>query len=500
MTGIALDHISKRFDRVVALDSVSIRVTPGRVHGILGENGAGKSTLMNVLYGLVRPDAGRIEIDGRPIAIRSPRDAIRHGIGMVHQHFMLADAMTVLDNVLLGDMRQAQWLNRRAAADALRRLAGDLEMEVDPYARICDLSVGQQQRVEILKALHRDAQVLILDEPTAVLTPPETDQLLKAMSRLRDQGRSVIFISHKLGEVVRICDDLTVLRRGRVAWEGPAQGATAEELADRMVGARNGEFDIHRVESAPSASVSGNPIPVLQLADASTSGLHGVSLHVGREILGIAGVDGNGQQELAELVVGLRRTSGGTIHLGKTEITRFDAHTRAELGIGHIPNDRKREGLVAAMSVAENTALKHHRRAPFSRRGIISWRRTRQLATRLTGEFDIRAASVDVPVANLSGGNQQKVVLARELAVASPKLIVAVNPTRGLDIAATAYVHEQLIARRNAGCGILLISSELDELMTLANRIGVLYRGRLTMTPFPNTTVESIGRLMAGLS
>lgn len=500
MTGIALDHISKRFDRVVALDSVSIRVTPGRVHGILGENGAGKSTLMNVLYGLVRPDAGRIEIDGRPIVIRSPRDAMRHGIGMVHQHFMLADAMTVLDNVLLGDRRQSQWLNRGAAADVLRRLAGDLEMEVDPYARIRDLSVGQQQRVEILKALHRDAQVLILDEPTAVLTPPETDQLLKAMSRLRDQGRSVIFISHKLGEVLRICDDLTVLRRGRVAWEGPAQGATAEELADRMVGARNGEFDIHRVESAPSVSASGNPIPVLQLVDASTSGLHGLTLQIGREILGIAGVDGNGQQELAELVVGLRRTSSGTIHLGETEITRFDVHTRAELGIGHIPNDRKREGLVPAMSVAENTALKHHRRAPFSHRGIISWRRTRQLARRLAGEFDIRAASVNVPVANLSGGNQQKVVLARELAVASPKLIVAVNPTRGLDIAATAYVHGQLIARRNAGCGILLISSELDELMTLANRIGVLYRGRLTMTPFPNTTVESIGRLMAGLS
>jgi general nucleoside transport system ATP-binding protein len=518
---LELIDIRKRFGDLLALDGASVRLASGRVHGLLGENGAGKSTLMNVAYGMLAPDGGQIRMNGTPVGLRSPRDAIAEGIGMVHQHFMLVPALSVLDNVLLGDRRAGRILDRKRAAGGLCALADRLGWPLDPLMAVERLSVGQQQRVEILKALWRDARVLILDEPTAVLTPPEVEQLFGAVERMRDEGRSVVFISHKLAEVKRICDDLTVLRRGRVVWEGRASEVSATELAILMIG--------HQVEtisrpeirgtSAPqiisesaaiSAPISAD-VPLIQAAVAqvgrlslervATAGLDDVSLRIAAgEILGIAGVDGNGQQQLAEAVVGLRRITSGRISFAGRDVTALSFHDRLALGVAHIPNDRKLEALVPPMSITENLILKRHDRPPLSRAGIMSWRTAASVAQDLTESFDIRAASIEAPVGSLSGGNQQKVVLARELAMAEPKLIVAMNPVRGLDVAATNFVYQQLLARRAGGAAILLISSELDELLALCDRIGVLYAGRLTMTHFPTTGREAIGRLMAGIT
>jgi simple sugar transport system ATP-binding protein len=507
-----MSEVRKGFGRVAALDGVSLRIAPGRVHGVLGENGAGKSTLMNVAYGLVRPETGRLSVRGREVRFRSPRDAIAAGVGMVHQHFMLAGAMTVLDNVLLGDRRLGRILNRRRAAERLAEMSRRLGLPVDPAARVDGLSVGGQQRVEILKALWRDARVLILDEPTAVLTPAEVEQLLAAMGKLRDEGRGVVFISHKLGEVRRICDDVTVLRRGRVVWEGEARGVSSAELARHMVG-RDVAAVTREValgdDPTPSAAGGLTPayVPAIKQGEASlalegvTSGaLRDVSLTVmPGEIVGIAGVDGNGQQELAEVVVGLSRPGRGRVLLEGRDVSDVGLTGRRRAGVAHVPNDRKREGLVGTMSIAENVALKAYDRRPMARGGVMSWRSVRRVARDLAGQFDVWAASVDVPVGTLSGGNQQKVVLARELAIRAPKVVVAMNPVRGLDVAAANFVYEQLLARRAAGAAILLISSELDELLALCDRIGVLYAGRLTMTDFPRAGRDEIGRLMAGL-
>jgi simple sugar transport system ATP-binding protein len=412
---------------------------------------------------------------------------------MVHQHFMLAGGMSVLDNVLLGDRRQGQWLDRRSAARALVELSRRLDLEVDPQAPVGGLSVGQQQRVEILKALYRDARVLILDEPTAVLTPQESEQLLAAMRRLRDDGRSVAFISHKLGEVLRACDDVVVMRRGRVEWSGAALGVTPEDLARLMVGRDVAEV---RADETTGAATT----PVIRLDGVSAPGIIDVELSAGAEVLGIAGVDGNGQQELAEVLVGLRRVTSGRVWLGDRDITHLDLPRRTRLGIAHVPDDRRREGLVPSMTVAENVALKQHARPPFSRgAGIMSWTRTRAVARDLARSFDVRTSSIDVPAGTLSGGNQQKVLLARELALVRPRVVVAMNPARGLDVAATNFVYERLLGCRREGCAVILISSDLDELLRLGDRITVLYRGRLTMTDFPRAGVEEIGRLMAGV-
>jgi simple sugar transport system ATP-binding protein len=493
MASVELLGISKRFGDVAALDDVSVTILPGSVVGLLGENGAGKSTLMNVLYGLVRPDAGQIRINGSPVHIRSPKEAIALGIGMVHQHFMLAGGMTVLDNVLLGDRRKGQWLNRRSAARELADLSRRLDLEVDPHARVEDLSVGRQQRVEILKALYRDASVLILDEPTAVLTPPESEQLLAAIQRLRDEGRSVVFISHKLGEVLRGCDEVVALRRGRIVWTSPTQGVTPQRLAREMVGRDVAEVRPER-SRRPATS------DILRVTTIAAPGVAGASFTVRAEVLGIAGVDGNGQQELAEVLVGLRAVRSGGILLDGRDITALDLPRRTRLGVAHIPNDRRREGLVTSMSVAENVALKQHRRPPFSRGGgILSWKTTRSTARSLAAQFDLRTSSVDRPVGTLSGGNQQKILLARELALVPPRVVVAMNPARGLDVVATNFVYEQLLNCRRNGCAVILISSDLDELLRLSDRIAVMYRGRLTMSEFPNAGIEQIGQMMAGI-
>jgi len=491
---IELLHIIKSFGSVRAVNDVSLTIAPSTVHGLLGENGAGKTTLMNILYGMVQRDGGEIRIDGRPVDVLSPRDAIANGIGMVHQHFMLAGAMSVLDNVLLGDQREGFLLDRSSAAERLKKLAKDLNLEVDPSARVEELSVGQQQRVEILKALWRDVSLLILDEPTAVLTPHETEQLFVAVRRLREQGKSVVFISHKLKEVLSICDRLTVLRAGRVVWEGASKDATESKLASIMIGE---DFSTTSAKSAVGSASAAAVI--LRLLNISATGLNAISFDLCNEILGIAGVDGNGQQELAESIIGLRSLDQGQIFLADRDIAGLDARERFQLGIAHIPNDRKREGLIGSMGIGENLVLKQHSSSPFSQHGIMRWRRVRETAAALVEQFDIRTSSLQTPISTLSGGNQQKVVLARELGLSQPKIIIAMNPTRGLDVAATRFVHEQLLAHRSRGAGILLISSELDEILQLSDRVGVLYRGRLTMTNFPRDGVEKIGRLMAGL-
>ncbi|HSI33163.1 MAG: ABC transporter ATP-binding protein [Phycisphaerae bacterium] len=529
---LELLNIRKTFPGgVVALDDTSVRLMPGTVHGVLGENGAGKSTLMNVAYGLLRPDAGEIRVGGAPASFRSPRDAIAAGVGMVHQHFALAPALTVLDNVILGDRRIGQVLPRRALAERLVELAESLNLTVDPQARVEALSVGQQQRVEILKALWRDARVLILDEPTAVLTPGEAEQLFAAVERLKADGRTVVFISHKLGEVARLCDHVTVLRRGRVVFDGSARGLSAAEIAGHMVGrtavstadvtdaggdvapgsvsvgqAGGGtESDApDRAGTERTARTEPRP-PVLVLEHLSAGPVRDLSLTLTPgTITGVAGVDGNGQQELAELIIGLRRPTAGRVLLHGADVTRLGAARRASMGLAHVPNDRKREALATGLSVAENVALKW-RGTPLARAGVLSWRRVREAARALVGRFDVRTSSERAAVGTLSGGNQQKVVLARELALPAllgrpaPRLIVAMNPVRGLDLNATRFVYERLREARDAGAAVLLIGSELDELIAHCDRIAVLYSGRLTMTTFPETSRDEIGRMMAGV-
>ena len=486
---LTLHHIRKTFGPLTALDDVSLTLAPGRIHGLLGENGAGKSTLMNVLYGLLRPDGGEILIDGKPTRIRSPRDALASGIGMVHQHFMLGGAMTSLDNVLLGDKRARIWLDRAAFAKNLRELSNRLGLPIDPSAHIGGLSVGQQQRVEILKALYRDVRVLILDEPTAVLTPDETDQLFTAVSRLRSEGKSIVFISHKLKEIKRICDDLTVLRRGKVVFQGTADSVSPIELSRLMVGRDIAPVRLIRDITAATGAMA------LEVRSLSAPPLRDCDFQIRRgEILGIAGVDGNGQQELAEAILGLRPISGGRIHLADREITSLPASDRLQLGIAHIPNDRKSEGLVGSMSIAENLALKHG----FARHGLMRWPTIRRTARQMIEQFSISTLSPHAPVATLSGGNQQKVILARELALSNPKIVIAMNPARGLDVAATQFVYEQLLACRSRGGAVLLIGSELDELLALCDRIGVLYSGRFAMSDFPGEGADQIGRMMTG--
>jgi simple sugar transport system ATP-binding protein len=492
---VELRGICKRFAHLTALDGVSLSIAPGTVHGLLGENGAGKTTLMNVLYGLIDPDAGALLVEGRPARIRNPRDALRAGVGMVHQHFMLAGAMTVLDNVLLGDRRVAQFLHRADAASELKALSIRLGLPVDPFARISDLSVGQQQRVEILKALYRDVRVLILDEPTAVLTPAESDQLFAAVDRLRGEGKSIVFISHKLGEIKRICDELTVLRRGKVVFAGKAAGVSSGEISRHMIG--RDVTPVRRVGDVAESDTgrAAQPRNTVELTSISTDPLREVSLEVrAGEIVGIAGVDGNGQQELAEVILGLRPIESGRILFDGKDVTSPGSVERKVPGIAHIPNDRKREGLVGSMSVAENIALQHS----LSRAGIMPWRSIRRTADALIRQFDVRAGSADALVDTLSGGNQQKVILARELGISPPRLVVAMNPARGLDVAATRFVHERLLAVRAGGGAVLLISGELDELLAMCDRIGVLYNGRLTMSDFPRDGFAEIGRLMTG--
>jgi simple sugar transport system ATP-binding protein len=495
---LELRGITKRFGRIVANDRVDFDLRPGEVHALLGENGAGKSTLMSILYGLYRPDEGEVIVDGRPVTIDSPSRAIELGIGMVHQHFMLVPVMTVAENIVLaGEPRtRGGLLDVRAAAARVRELSDRFGLQVDPDAVIEDVTVGQQQRVEILRALYREARILVLDEPTAVLTARETRELFRVLRALRDDGHAVVFISHKLGEVLEIADRITVLRRGERIDTVPAEGATEASLARLMVG----RDVLLRVDKPPAHRRE----PVLEVRalhvrdDRGLPAVQGVDLtvHAG-EIVALAGVDGNGQSELVEALTGLRTPEAGTVAIAGRDLTRAGARDMVTSGVSHIAEDRHRRGLILNFTIAENLALREYRTPKLSRRGWLSTRRMTSRARSLIREFDVRGGEPQTLAAALSGGNQQKCVIAREIAC-NPRVLVAAQPTRGLDVGAIEFVHRRLVAERDAGRGILLLSLESEEVRSLADRILVIYEGRIVGEFPPDAGEEELGIAMTG--
>jgi ABC-type uncharacterized transport system ATPase subunit len=494
---LELRHITKRFDRVVANDAVDFELRRGEIHALLGENGAGKSTLMNVLYGLHHPDGGEIVLDGEPVRIDSPRRAISLGIGMVHQHFMLVPVMTVAENLVLGtEPHRGPLLDYREAARRTRELSERFGLAVRPEARVEDLGVGAQQRVEILRALFRGAKVLVLDEPTAVLTAQEAHDLFRVLRALRDEGTSIVFISHKLNEVLEVSDRVTVLRRGRKVDTVETGSATERSLARLMVG-RDVLLRVEKTERAPGE-------PVLEVRDLGVSDDRGlpavrdVSFVVrAGEIVGLAGVDANGQSELIEALTGLRKPDAGQILVGGRDIASRSALEAIEAGVGHIAEDRHRRGLVLEFDLAENLSLLEYRKPPMSRWGWLSPGRMAQRARTLLREFDVRGGDSDTPAASLSGGNQQKCVIARELS-ADPRVLVAAQPTRGLDVGAIEFVHRRLVEQRDQGRAVLLVSLELEEIRSLSDRVLVIYEGEIVAELPPETSEEDFGVFMTG--
>jgi len=489
--------IVKAFPGVLANDAVDFDVRPGEIHALLGENGAGKSTLMNILAGLYRPDAGEILLDGRSVAFRSPREAIAAGLGMVHQHFTLVPSQTVTENILLGLSKPRFWL-RPAASDAeVAALAARFGLKVDPDARIWQLSVGEQQRVEILKLLYRGARILIMDEPTAVLAPQEIEAMMRTLRSMAADGRSIVFISHKLGEVLAIADRITVMRHGRVTAAGiPAAGATRTDLARLMVG--RAVFDVlERAPMEPGAVVL-DVRGVSAENDRALPALRDLSLQVrAGEILGIAAVAGNGQSELAEVITALRPCRG-SIRIGDQEVANRSTATAIKAGVAHVPEDRTGVGTSPNLSLADNLIMKRYTAPPIARGWFIDDDAARQMAQGLKDAYAIAAPSIDTEARLLSGGNLQRLIIAREIDT-GPRLMVAVQPTRGLDVGAIETVHMTLLRRREAGTAILLISEELDELLALADRVAVLYEGRIVgMFPAETADIHEIGLLMTG--
>ena len=496
---VELRGITKRFPGVVANAGVDLEVDPGEVLALLGENGAGKSTLMNVLFGLYAPDEGEILLDRATVRFASPAASIAAGIGMVHQHFMLVPVFTVLENVMLGveTITRLGGLDRRAARGKLLELSETYNLHVDPDADIEDLSVGAQQRVEILKALYRSADCLILDEPTAVLTPPEIEDLFRIIGTLTSSGRSVIFISHKLGEVRRIADRITVLRRGEVVATTTPDEASEADLATMMVG-RAVQLVVDKVPARPGAAVL--RVEGLRVLDErGVAAVDGVDFEVAAgEIVAVAGVQGNGQTQLVEALAGLRAIDAGTVTLDGEDITGLGPRRLLERGVAHVPEDRLRDGLVGAFPVRDNLVLNTFRRSPFARGLRIDRGEVRENAERLMVDFDIRAASPEVPASTLSGGNRQKVIVAREFGHAK-RLLIAAQPTRGLDVGSIQYIHRRIVEKRDVGAAVLIVSTELDEVLALADRILVVFRGHIVGTVArADATREQLGLLMAG--
>jgi len=499
--------ITKRFPGVLANDRVDFTLEKGEIHALLGENGAGKTTLMNMLYGLYQPDEGEILVNGEAVEFHDPNDAIRQGIGMVHQHFMLIPVMTVTENIILGVERtrpplaflgKLGRLDRRSARNRIRELAEEYGLAVDPNATIQDLPVGSQQRVEIVKTLYRRADILILDEPTAVLTPQEADELFVIMRRLVERGVSIVFISHKLKEVLAVADRISVLRNGRlVGTTTPAQ-ATRESLAEMMVG-REVLLTVVKEEARPGE-------PVLQvnglrtLDDRDQVAVNNVSFEVrAGEILGIAGVQGNGQRELVEALTGLRPVEGGEVSVLGQDVTHASPRQITEIGVAYIPEDRQKHGLVLSYPVADNLVLNTYYRPPFAKRMVLNEPEIERHGRVLVQEFDIRTPSIYTKSSSLSGGNQQKTIVARELS-RPIKLLIAAQPTRGLDVGSTEFIHGRLVEQRQQGVAVLLISADLDEILALSDRVAVVFEGEIVgILPIADATRERVGLLMAGV-
>lgn len=499
---VEMQHIRKYFpsSRVLACDDVSLDIQKGEVHAIVGENGAGKTTLMSILYGLVTPDEGQILISGVATRIAHPNDAIRAGVGMVHQHFKLVPSFTIAENIMLGvEPNSAGFIDGRAEADTVRQLAESFGLPVNPDLRIRDLSVGMQQRVEILKILQRNAQILILDEPTAVLTPQEVRELLTVVRSLAESGRTILFITHKLAEVKAIADQVTIMRRGKNVGTYATKGVSIRETANLMVG---------RVVTLTVEKTAAKPGDVILRADhllvAGAGGIPAVfgasfELRSG-EILGVAGVSGNGQTELVEAVVGMRPVDQGAITFLGKDITHQTVRERRDSGLAHIPEDRMIMGLNLTTNLDENVVVTSYQKPPYSRRGVFRFTPIRQLAQQIVDKFAVKSARVGAEIKTLSGGNLQKIVLGRELK-GSPKLIIANQPTRGLDVGSIEFVHKTLVEERDKGAGVLLVSVELDEILALSDRIAVMFAGKIVaVLDRSDANEEKLGLLMAGSS
>jgi simple sugar transport system ATP-binding protein len=496
---VEMRGIVKRFPGVVANDGVSFAVRQGEIHALLGENGAGKTTLMNILFGLHQPDEGEILVDGEPVHFSSPRDAVNAGLGMVHQHFMLIPRFTVAENVILGSEGPGVTLDRASAEKRVAELAADYGLRLDPRARVEDLPVGMQQRVEIVRALYQGGRTLILDEPTALLTPQEVDELYVILERLRAGGGTIIFITHKLREVAAISDRVTVIRRGKTIETLTTAGTNAAQLAELMVG-RSVNLTVERPMATPGGILL--EAKHLQLRGrGGVNALDDLSLTVrSGEIVGICGVEGNGQTELVETIAGLRKPDSGTVEIAGRDVTGKNPVELRKAGLSYIPEDRHQRGLVLDFNLTENVMLGNIERPPFSKAGQIDYEASEDVTEACMQQYDVRAPGPDTQARNLSGGNQQKLIIAREM-FRDPKVILAVQPTRGLDVGAIEFVHRQLVAQRDAGKAILVVSFELDEIIDLSDRILVLYQGRI-VGEFASGTVDrtTLGLLMGGRS